>query len=228
MLETPPPPEHRPAGVAVLGELREDAAEIDLAVAERAEPAGALEPWLEAAVDALPAGRIELGVFHMERDDALVIPIDEVEIVETLQHEMRGIVIDAAARMIVESVEQHLERGAVEHVLAGMQLEADVDTLRVAIVEDRLPASGELARDLVAVGLARGRLVEIEEPRVPGRDLDALVAERRGPAREARERIERWRVRGELGEKDRRAFDRLHGMVTLGRSLRGLQRGACP
>ena len=206
-----------------------------------------------------------------------------------------------------------------------MQLEADVDTLRVAIVEDRLPASGELVErgldqpggprrervqerpgerageahhrieaevaarlrpgldlphrpfgpgartapnrrggepihdgvvgrvhgdevalevgrqlgddeavsgehpcDLVAVGLARGRLVEIEEPRVPGRDLDALVAERRGPAREARERIERWRVRGELGEKDRRAFDRLHGMVTLGRSLRGLQRGACP
>src|SRR5437763_11669016 len=87
---------------------------------------------------------------------------------------------------------------------------------------------GEHPCDLVAVGLARCRLVEIEEPRVPGRDLDALVAERRGPAREARERIERWLVSGELGEKVRGALDRLHGMVTLGRSLRGLQRGACP
>src|SRR5256885_5563627 len=44
------PFEYRPAGVAVLGELREDAAEIDLAIAERAEPAGPLEPRLEAAV----------------------------------------------------------------------------------------------------------------------------------------------------------------------------------
>ena len=50
---------------------------------------------------------------------------------------------------------------------------------------------GELALDLVAIGLALGGLVEIEEAPVPGRDLDALVAVVLGPAGDAVERIVR-------------------------------------
>src|SRR2546430_13216575 len=79
--------------------LREDPAEIDLAVTQRAEPAGAADPRLEAAVHALPTGRLELCIFHVEGDDPLVIQVDELEIVETLQYEVRGVVVDAAARM---------------------------------------------------------------------------------------------------------------------------------
>ena len=64
--------------VAVGGELAEDAAEIDLAVAQRAEAAGPVDPVLEAAIDALPAGRVELGVLDVERLDPLVVEVDEL------------------------------------------------------------------------------------------------------------------------------------------------------
>ena len=66
------------------------------------------------------------------------------------------------------------------------------------------------AGHLVAVRLRPRRLLEIEQPRVPGRDLDALVAEHRGPLRDPRERVERRRVARELGEEDRRSLHRLH------------------
>src|SRR5882724_6545436 len=66
VLETAFPLQHRPAGEVVLGELREDRSEVDLAVAERAEAAGAIRPGLEAAIDALASRRIELRIFHMK------------------------------------------------------------------------------------------------------------------------------------------------------------------
>src|SRR4051794_19235290 len=44
MLERAFPFQHRPAGIAVLGQFREDAVEVDLPVAQRAEAAGALDP----------------------------------------------------------------------------------------------------------------------------------------------------------------------------------------
>jgi len=284
MLEGAFPLEHRPAVVVVLGELGEDRAEIDVPVAQRAKAPRALDPALEARVDALAPVRVELGVLDVEGVDALVVDVDEVEVVELLQHEVRGVVIDAAARVAADALEQHLERRAVHDVLIRMQLEADVDAGVVVGVEDRLPAPGELvergldqsgrarrpgvhvgprqpsrerhaglqaeilrglrgsqqllhrpalaglrvaahrwcgeavearvvggmhrdelplqvrrelrdldarlaadARQLVAIGLRARRLVEVEEPRVPGRDLNALVPERSGPACDRRE-----------------------------------------
>src|SRR5690606_24125160 len=77
MLEAAFPFQHRPAVVPVLRELREDAAEIDLAIAQRTEAAGPLGPALIARIDALPAGRVELGILHVEGRDALVIDVDE-------------------------------------------------------------------------------------------------------------------------------------------------------
>src|SRR5262245_11997167 len=50
MLQAAFPLQHRPAAVIVAGELGEDGAEIDLAVAERAEAPGAVQPRLEARV----------------------------------------------------------------------------------------------------------------------------------------------------------------------------------
>ncbi len=123
------PFEHRPAVVVVFRKLGEDRREIDLPVAERAEAAGALQPALEAGIDALLAGRVELRVLHVEGEDALVIEVDELDIVELLQHEVRRVVVDAAARMVVEPLEEHLEGHAVHHIFARMQLEADVDAV---------------------------------------------------------------------------------------------------
>src|SRR5215217_6298225 len=58
MLDAALPFEHRPARVVVLRELGEDAVEVDLAVAERAKAAGAVDPGLVARVDALLRRRI--------------------------------------------------------------------------------------------------------------------------------------------------------------------------
>ena len=84
-------------GIAVLRHLGEDAGEIDLPVAERAEAPRPLDPGRIARIDALPPGRIELGVLDVERLDPLVVDVDEFEIVELLQHEVRRIVVDRAA-----------------------------------------------------------------------------------------------------------------------------------
>src|ERR1700744_683081 len=54
-LDTAFPYEDGPAGEIVLRELGKNCGEIDLAVAERAEAAGAIDPGLIATVDALPA-----------------------------------------------------------------------------------------------------------------------------------------------------------------------------
>ena len=162
MLERALPLEHRPAVVVVLGELREDAAEVDVAVAQRAEAARPVDPVLIAGVDALATGRVELRVLDVEGVDALVVDVDEVEVVELLQHEVRRVVVDAAARMAVDALEQHLERRAVHDVLAGMQLEADVDAGVVIGVEDRLPALRELVEGgLDQAGRARRPRVQV-------------------------------------------------------------------
>ena len=284
--------------------LGEDAAEIDLPVAERTEPARALDPGRIAGIDALPPGRIEFGVLDVERLDALVIDVDEGEIVELLQHEVRGVVQDVAALVAVQRLQEPFERRAVENVLAGVNFIGDVDAGVVERIEDRLPALGEfrergldqargalrpgiderpgqrsgergmraqaemtrgvrghhqlldrpgltlgrapvrlfrredverivvdwIDRDelalqmrrefgdfepvrrrrslqLVAIGLRRRRLGQIDEPAVPGRNLHALVAERRRPSADRVERIERRRIARELREEYRRSLD---------------------
>ena len=164
MLQRALPFEHRPAVVVVLRQLGEDAAEIDLPVAQRAEAAGPVDPALITRVDALAAGRIELGVLDVERLDALVIDVDEGQIVELLQQEVRRVVVDVAALVAADRVEEHLEGGAVEHVLAGMNLEADVDAGLVIDVEDRFPAAAELGERLVdQAGRALRPWIEIGE-----------------------------------------------------------------
>ena len=80
----------------------------------------------------------------MEGLDALVIDVDEGEIVELLQQEMRGIVIDVAALVAADRFEEQLEGGAVENILAGMELIAEIDAILVIDVEDRLPAPAKL------------------------------------------------------------------------------------
>ena len=145
VLEAALPLEHRPAAVVVGGELAEDAGEVDLAVA-RASGSGRRGSTQSSKprIDALLAGRVELGVLDVERLDPLVVEIDELEIVERLQHEVRRVVVDAAARVVVDLGQEALEGGAVEQVLARMDLVADVDALLVESVEDRPPAPRQL------------------------------------------------------------------------------------
>ncbi len=52
ILEAALPLQHGPAVIAVLGQLAEDLFEIDLAVSQRTEAAGTLDPVLVAAINA--------------------------------------------------------------------------------------------------------------------------------------------------------------------------------
>src|ERR1700728_1095547 len=77
MLQRAFPFEDCPARIIVLRHLREDGAEIDLAITERTEPARTFDPVAITAVDARLARRTKLRVLHVEDLYALVIDIDE-------------------------------------------------------------------------------------------------------------------------------------------------------
>ena len=64
---------------------------------------------------------------------------------------------------------------------------------------------GELTGNLVAIGLALGRLLEVEQLRIR-RDLHADIAEPSGPLRHRLELVERRRGAGKLRQEDRGAL----------------------
>src|SRR5207302_6852812 len=114
-----------------------------LAIAGRAEPSGAVDPRLKAAVHALAAARAELGVLYVKHLDSVVIEIDEFEIVELLQDEMAWIEEDVAAGMIFQALQKHFKGDAVVQIFAGMNFKADIDTDFVERVENWFPTRGE-------------------------------------------------------------------------------------
>ena len=127
-----------------MGELGENAAEIDLPVAQRSEPPRPVDPVAIAAIDARTAGRIELGILDVEHADAVVVEVDELQIIHRLQHEMTGVIEDVGTPMAAHRLQEPLERHTVMQVLARMQLVAEVDALFLERIQDRPPALAEL------------------------------------------------------------------------------------
>ncbi len=80
----------------------------------------------------------------MEHLDPVLVDVDVVEIVEALQHIVRGIVEHVGAGMVAGALQEHLVGDAVVQVFAGMDLVADVDAVGIGMIEDRLPAAGQL------------------------------------------------------------------------------------
>src|SRR5919107_4028434 len=80
-------------------------------------------------------------------------------------------------------------------------------------LRDVEPVAAGDALDLVAIGVRFGRLLQVEEAGIPGRDLNALVAEGRGPAADGVERVERSLVAGELGEEETGTLHGFHGQT---------------
>ncbi len=76
----------------------------------------------------------------MKHLDAVMIDIDEVEIVEHLQHEVRRVIEHVATGMIIDPLQKHLEGDAVMQILTRMDLIAKIDAGLVEGVEDRPPA----------------------------------------------------------------------------------------
>src|ERR1700722_2472310 len=144
MLKAALPLVHGPASEIISRELGEDRLEINLAVAERPIAPCALEPSLIAAIDPLLRRRVELGVLDVEHFNAIVIGVDEAQIVHALLDVVAGVVIDVATLVAADGVEKHVEGVAVEHVLARMNFKAEVDALLVVDVEDRFPPATPL------------------------------------------------------------------------------------
>src|SRR6185437_11801355 len=131
----------RPAGEVIGRQLGKDGLKVDLTVAERAVAPGALDPTLVAAIHTLLRRRIELGVLDVEHLDSVVIEVDEAEIVHALLDVVAGVVIDVAALVAADRIQEHIERLAVEDVFERMDLKAKIDAILVMDVEDRLPAA---------------------------------------------------------------------------------------
>ena len=104
-----------------------------------------------------------------------------------------------------------LGREAVEGVVVrGMH--GDELTLQVRRELGDLQAQlREHALHFIAVRLALRRAIEIEQPRLPRRDLHAFEAEVGGPFADRTQRVERRSVARELREKNSGTFDRAHG-----------------
>src|SRR3546814_10475105 len=132
-------------------QLGENPAEIDLPVAQRAEAAGAIDPVLKPAIDPRTSGGVEFGVLDVEHADPLVINVDELQIVERLQHIMAGIIEDVGARMIVDAREEAFEGHPVVQILAGMNLIGEVDPLFVERSEEHTSDLQSLMRISYAV-----------------------------------------------------------------------------
>jgi hypothetical protein len=74
---------------------------------------------------------------------------------------------------------------------------------------------GGSALQFIAIGLALGRLPEVDQARVPGGNLHSLVTERRRPAADRIEAVEGRLVADELRQVDRRSLDRFHRFLRL-------------
>ena len=142
------PLEDGPAGVVVLSEFAEDAAEIDLSGSGCAEAAGAVDPGLVAAVDAAATVGLELGVFDVEGADAGVVVVEEKDRVHLLQEHVAGVIENRRAGVVVDGAEESLKGDAVVKVFAGVKLEAEIDAGIVEGVEDGQPAAGKLGECL--------------------------------------------------------------------------------
>ena len=79
----------------------------------------------------------------MNQLDAFLVGVHEAEIVQLLQQQMTGVEQDIAARVIVDSFQEHLEGDTVVQVFTRMNLEADIHSSLVEGIQDWMPAPGE-------------------------------------------------------------------------------------
>ena len=152
----------------------------------------------------------------MEARNPVVIAVDEVEIVELLQHIMRRIEQDARAGMIAHRGEEPLPRRAIVNVLARMDLIGAVDPRFLEHVEDRHPAPREFGERL---------LDQAGRPLRPRIDIGPGQRAREGRVRRKPEPRARSGGQLDLLDRPRLAFRRL--AVQLGRGEPVEQRIIC-
>src|SRR5690606_6720853 len=93
--------------------------------------------------------RAELRILDVKHADAFVIAVDEAEIIQLLQQQVARVVENLRARMLIDRIEEALEGGAIVQVLAGVDLEAQVDPGFIERIEDRPPAPRQFGEALL-------------------------------------------------------------------------------
>src|SRR6267143_1439416 len=138
------PHQHRPSRKLILRQLGKYGAEIHLAISRRTKPAGPIYPGLIAPVNALPSCRTKLRILHVKHLDPAVIKIDELQIIEPLQHEMARIKKHIASRMIAHTLQKHFKRHPIVQIFARMNLKAQIHPRLFKCIQDGTPASRQL------------------------------------------------------------------------------------
>ena len=144
-----------------------------MTVAQRTETSRTVCPTGIPAVHALLARWVKLRILDVERLDALVVKINELQVVKLLQHKMARIVIDVGTRMVVQMLQKHLESSAVIKVFSRMQFVANVHARLVERVQNRFPAAGQFTESgfRQASGPLRPRVHERPHQRTRKRDV---------------------------------------------------------
>jgi len=106
----------------VLGKLAENRHGNLLTIHRANETSGPLEPVEIAAIWPGTPVRAKFGILDMKGADAIVIQVDERQVVQLLQDKMTGIEQDVGARVIIDGGQKPFERGPVVQILARMQL----------------------------------------------------------------------------------------------------------
>src|SRR5260370_1785877 len=101
------PLQYRPPGKIILRQLGEYRPEIHLPISRRTKPPRSIHPRLIAPVNALPPARTKLRILRMKHLDPFVIQIDELQIIELLQHEMAGTKKYIASRILPHPPHKH-------------------------------------------------------------------------------------------------------------------------
>ena len=94
-----------------------------------------------------------------------MIKVDELQIVELLQHKMAGIEQHVAAGMVFHPLQEHFERDAIVQVFSGMDLETQIHSCFVKRIQNGQPAGGQfreggldrVPRAVAATGKRRAR-----------------------------------------------------------------------
>ena len=161
----------------------DDPFEVDVAMARRAEvpvaarvgELGVAAEDADRAVALAPPGVFDVGV-----EDAVLERVEELDVVDSLIAEVRGVVVEAERGMVADGLEGALRGGDVEGDLGGMDLEGELDAAFAEAVEDGRHDLGELLEaGLDHGGRGGGPGVEQMPDRRAGEgghDLDAEVA----------------------------------------------------
>src|SRR5260370_10025897 len=133
------PLQYRPPGKIILRQLGEYRPKTPLPLAGRTKPPRSIYPRLIAPVNALPPARTKLRILYMKHLDPFVIQIDELQIIELLQHEMAGIKKYIASRMLAHALQKHFKRHSVMQIFARMNLKTQIHSRLIECIQNGTP-----------------------------------------------------------------------------------------